>query len=234
MKTGMHIKYNIPILSYKIIGVKKVLVINSSARTVHSQSRKLTEAFTEHWKTVHINPVICFRELGNTHVPHVNENWIAAAFKPEAARSEEEVAALKTSDAYISELREADIIVLGSPMYNWSIPSALKAYIDQILRVNETFKVDPAEVQNPYIGLLENKTVILLLSRGEQGYEKGGYNEHLDFQSSYLKAVFHVMGISDIHVIAVGRKWLDAEEFRKSMDKSQQNIRALIEQELSR
>lgn len=212
--------------------MKKVLVINSSARTRVSLSRKLTEVFVGHWTSIHTNPVIRFRELGNTDVPHVNENWIAAAFKPEAARSDDEIEALKISDAYISELREADVIVVGSPMYNWSIPSTLKAYLDQVLRVNETFKVDPTEVQNPYVGLLKNKTVFLLLSRGEQGYEKGGYNEHMDFQSTYLKTVFAIMGIRRVHVIAISGKSSDAEKLKQSIDTAHQSIRDLVEMEL--
>jgi len=212
--------------------MKKVLVINSSARTLTSLSRKLTEVFVDHWRSTYAEPVIRFRELGNTEVPHVDENWIAAAFKPEAKRSEEDREALKTSDAYISELREADVIVLGSPMYNWSIPSALKAYIDQVLRVNETFTIDPAHVQNPYVGLLKNKTLLLLLSRGEQGYEKGGYNEHMDFQSTYLKTVFNIIGIRNIRVIAISGKPFDSEKVKNSIDTAHQTIRGLIEMEL--
>ncbi|WP_295721553.1 NAD(P)H-dependent oxidoreductase [Mucilaginibacter sp.] len=213
--------------------MKKVLVINSSARALRSHSRKLTEVFIDHWKTIHTDPIINFRELGSTDVPHINENWIAAAFKPAAARSEEEIEALKTSDTYISELREADVIVLASPMYNWSIPSALKAYIDQVLRVNETWKFNPANMQNPYIGLLENKTLFLLLSRGAQGYEKGEYNEHMNFQSNYLKTVFNIIGISNIHVIAINGESFAPEDFKKSIDTSHQNIKDLIEMELA-
>nr|WP_294875326.1 NAD(P)H-dependent oxidoreductase [uncultured Pedobacter sp.] len=206
--------------------MKRVLVINSSARSLSSRSRKLTEIFVDHWKNIHVNPKISFRELGNAEVPHVTENWIAAAFKPEEARSEEDRAALKISDSYISELREADVIIIGVPMYNWSVPSALKAYIDQILRVNETFKVNPANVQHPYAGMLENKTLFLLLSRGDEGYEKGEYNEHMDFQSPYLKTVFNIIGISNIHVIAINGRSSDA------IDASHQNLRMLIEQEV--
>lgn len=213
--------------------MKKVLVINSSARSLNSQSRKLTEVFIDHWKSIHTNPVISFRELGNTDVPHINEGWITAAFKREATRSEEEIKVLETSNTYISELREADVIVLGSPMYNWSIPSALKAYIDQILRVNETFKVDRTNMQHPYIGMLENKTLFLLLSRGEQGYEKGEYNEHMNFQSTYLKTVFNIIGISNIHVIAISGASLDGEKFKRSVAASHQNIRDLMERELA-
>jgi len=114
-------------------------------------------------------------------------------------------------------------------MYNWSIPSTLKAYIDQILRVNETFRINPGNVQNPYMGMLKNKTLVLLLSRGDQGYEKGEYNEHMDFQSTYLKTVFSIIGVSDIHIIATSGKSSGAEEFKKSTDTSHQKIRDLIE-----
>ncbi|WP_206106663.1 NAD(P)H-dependent oxidoreductase [Ilyomonas limi] len=117
-------------------------------------------------------------------------------------------------------------------MYNWSIPSTLKAYIDQILRVNETFKPDRANIQHPYVGLLEDKVLFLLLSRGSQGYEKGEYNERINFQSTYLKMVFNVIGISNIHVISVNGTSLDPENLKISMDTAQQNIRALIDTEL--
>lgn len=212
--------------------MKKVLVINSSARSLNSQSRKLTEIFVSHWESIHSNPVIKFRELGNADVPHISQNWIAAAFKPKNTRSEEEKEALKTSDMYISELREADIIVIGSPMYNWSIPSSLKAYIDQVLRVNETWKINPDDKQNPYMGLLENKTLFLFLTRGAQGYEKGEYNEHMNFQSNYLKTVFNIIGITNIHVVAVNGAAFDGEKFRESIEASHQNISELIEMEL--
>lgn len=212
--------------------MKKVLVVNSSARTLRSQSRKLTEVFVDHWESTHADSVISFRELGNVDVPHVNENWIAAAFKSETNRSEEEIEALKTSDVYISELKEADVIVLGSPMYNWSIPSSLKAYIDQVLRVNETWKLNPDDTLNPYIGLLENKILILLLSRGAQGYEKGGYNEHLNFQSNYLKTVFNIMGISNIHIVTINGTSSDVEGYSASINEAHENLIDLMKMEL--
>lgn len=206
--------------------MKRVLVINSSANALSSRSRKLTELFVGHWKNMYVNPMISFRELGNEEVPHVTENWIEAAFKAEADRSQEDIAALKISDMYISELKEADVIVIGAPMYNWSVPSVLKAYIDQILRVNETFKIDRDNIHRRYAGMLENKTLFLLLSRGDEGYEKGAYNEYMDFQTPYLKTVFNVMGIRNIHALAVNGKSAVADEV------SGLNLRLLIEQEL--
>ncbi|MDB4921581.1 NAD(P)H-dependent oxidoreductase [Mucilaginibacter sp.] len=212
--------------------MKKVLVINASARGQRSQSRKLTEIFTEHWKGKRTETEITNRQLGSADVPHVNENWIAAAFKPETTRTEDERKALETSDTYIAELHQADIIVLGTPMYNWSIPSALKAYIDQVVRVNETFRIDATNIQYPYIGLLENKTLFLLLSRGDQGYEKGGYNEHMNFQDPYLKTVFNIMGIHHIHVIAINGISYGPEKAQKSIELSHQELKDLIDLEL--
>ena len=208
--------------------MKKVLIINSSARSLHSQSRKLTEVFTENWKSIHHNPVINFRELGNADVPHINENWIAAAFKPEAARSAQEIEALKISDVYIAELKQADVIVIGSPMYNWSVPSSLKAYIDQILRINETWKLNPANQQNPYIGLLQDKTLLLLLSSGNGGYEQGAYNAHMNFQSTYLKTVFKVTGIDNIQVVSIEGASFDPVQYKLSVEQAHQKVKELV------
>lgn len=212
--------------------MKKVLVINASARTAKSQSRKLAEAFVDHWKSIHANPEIRYRELGAEDVPHINENWIAAAFKPETERSEAEKEALKVSDVYIAELLEADVIVVASPMYNWSVPSALKAYIDQVVRVNKTFEFNKADMNNPYIGLLKDKTVFLLLSRGAPGYEKGDHNEHLNFQSTYLETVFNIIGVGNIHVISVNGVNYAPEKLRTTVDTSHQELKNLIDLEL--
>ncbi len=196
---------------------------------LRSQSRKLTAVFVEHWKSIHGDAAIQFRDLGNLHVPHIDEQWIAAAFKPVAARSDEEIESLRISDSYIAELREADVIVLGAPMYNWSIPSTLKAYIDQVLRVNETWRINPANPLNPYVGLLQNKTLVLLLSRGAKGYEKGGYNEHMNFQSTYLKTVFAIIGISNVHVIVVDGESSDRDRLKDVIAQSHERVRGLIE-----
>jgi FMN-dependent NADH-azoreductase len=213
--------------------MKKVLVINASARILHSQSRTLTELFMDQWKTVHRDPIVRVRELGNTVVPHITDAWIAANLKPVASRTAEELDALRISDTYIRELRDADIVVLGTPMYNWSIPSALKAYIDQVLRLNETFRIDPGNARQPYVGLLENKTLVLLVARGIQGYEIGQENEHLNFQTTYLKTVFNMVGIHDIHLVAIDGTSLDKERLKQSVEIAHRDILDLIEHELN-
>lgn len=209
--------------------MKKLLVINSSARVLRSHSREMTEVFVEHWKNRYPGSTVRFRELGNTDVPHITEKWISAAFKPQASRSEEDLRILEISDSFVSELREASVIVIGSPMYNWSIPSPLKAYIDQVMRVNETFRPNRADKQNPYTGLLDNKTLLLLLSRGSAGYGPGEENHHMNFQDSYLKTVFNIMGIRDIHSIAIDGASTPCDELIGSVEHSKKEIRTFID-----
>lgn len=209
--------------------MKKLLVINASARKAQSHSRTLTEVFINRWKEQHAGAVINTRELGNTNVPHITEAWITANVKPFAERTAVDRDILGASDAYINELRQADIIVLGTPMYNWSVPSTLKAYIDQIMRLNETFTINPADPVKPYTGLLQNKTLVLLVARGSQGYETGELNAQLNFQTTYLRTVFTMMGIDDIRVVAVNGTSLNRDVLKQTIDLAHQQVQSVIE-----
>lgn len=180
----------------------KVLVINASARTERSLSRQLTEIFTANWIEKYPNDSIAYRDIGQQDIPHVTEKWIASAFKPAEFRGDEDEQVLKISNELIAELKDADVVVLGTPMYNWSVPSVLKAYIDQILRVNETVLVNKMTPENPYTGLLSDKRAYLLMVRGNAGYDPGEFYEHMDFQTNYLKTVFSIIGIKDVELVS--------------------------------
>jgi FMN-dependent NADH-azoreductase len=212
--------------------MKKVLVVNASARLAGSKSRMLTNVFIEEWKSIYEDPIITFRDLADGEVTFINESWIAAAAKPKQNRTLEEMAALAASDQYIAELKEADIIVLGSPMYNWSIPGVLKAYIDQVVRINETWKINRDDPANPYKGLLVNKALLLLLSRGGRGYEPGEAHAHMNFQSTYLKTVFNILGINDIHMIAINGESQDPENLKAAITGAIQSLKDVINREL--
>ncbi|MDN3551730.1 FMN-dependent NADH-azoreductase [Mucilaginibacter aquaedulcis] len=196
--------------------MKNLLIINASPRGERSTSRNLTNLFGTKWIESNPDYTIQHREVGQEAIPHVSELWIAGAFKPAELRTEEEVNALKISDQLIAELKAADVIVLGTPMYNWSIPSALKAYLDQVIRANETIAISNADPKNPYTGLLKNKKVYLLLTRGNAGYEKGEFYAHMNFQTDYLKTVFNIMGITDIQEVALNGSAFDQELFEQS------------------
>jgi FMN-dependent NADH-azoreductase len=210
--------------------VKKLLVINASARKANSHSRTLTEVFIQEWSSLYKDAPIQRRELGNTNVPHVTNEWVSANFTPPAGRTEKDRQVLSASDAYIAELREADVIVLGTPMYNWSIPSTLKAYIDQIMRLNETFKINPGDPDKPYTGLMQNKKGVLLVARGFQEYETGERNAHLNFQTNYLKTIFNMVGIEEIYIVAVNGTSLNKEALKDNIEQAHRQVRSVIEE----
>ncbi len=199
--------------------MSKVLIINASARNERSISRFMTNVFVEGWEEIYPNDSFAYREVGQENIPHVTEKWIAGAFKPSELRTAEDIEALKLSDQLIVELKDADVIVVGTPMYNWSVPSALKAYIDQVLRVNETVLISKDNPQNPYKGLLKDKQVYLLMVRGNHGYEPGEFYEHMDFQTNYLKTVFRIMGIEDIEHVALNGAELGEEPLSFAKEK---------------
>ena len=188
--------------------MKNLLIINASVRSERSHSRKLTQSFIENWKSKHPDDIYNFREVGTEVIPAINESWILGAFTLPENRNEENQKGVKLSDELIKELKANDIYVIGAPMYNWSIPSGLKAYIDQIMRINETWRFRSGVPDGDYVGLLKNKTVYILSSRGDTGYGINEKNEHMNFQTTYLKFIFEIMGVKNIYTYS-----LDNEEF---------------------
>ena len=172
----------------------RLLHLDSSPRGERSHSRQLTRAFVEELTALHPDTTVVYRDLGHNPPPHVTEPWIAAAYSDPSGHAAEEKAAIAVSDELVDELLAADIIVLGAPMYNFSIPSTLKAYIDQIVRVGRTFTPD-------YQGLATGKKLFLLTARGAGGYSPGQPMEGMNFQDTYLKAIFGMIGITDISVV---------------------------------
>ncbi|MDQ0780704.1 FMN-dependent NADH-azoreductase [Chryseobacterium sp. W4I1] len=194
----------------------KLLIINASVRNTKSYSRKLTSLFVENWKKKHPLDVFTYRETGIDIIPNIDEHWIASAFIKPSQRTEENQKALKLSNELIQELKENDIYVIGTPMYNWSIPGGLKAYIDQVMRINETWKFRSGVPDGDYVGLLEYKKVFILSSRGDTGYGENEKNGHMNFQTTYLKHIFGIMGVKDISVFSLDNEEFGGEIFENS------------------
>lgn len=181
--------------------MQNVLIINASNNTSTSVSRNLTDVFVDNLQKAGLDTNIVYRDLAKDIIPHISEEWINADRKPVLDRSENDREILLRSDNYIKELKAADTIVLASPMYNWGVPSHLKAYLDHVLRYNETFGVATDEEGTRYKGLLINKKLVLILARGSSGYGKGERNELMDSQLGYIKLIFGVMGLENISEI---------------------------------
>ncbi|MGG6232058.1 FMN-dependent NADH-azoreductase [Tenacibaculum sp. SDUM215027] len=204
--------------------MNKVLIINASVRNEKSHSRQLTQLFVKNWQKKHPNDTFSYRDVGLKEIPPINEKWIASAFIKPEDRTAENQSGVNLSDKLIKEFKEHDVYVIGTPMYNWSIPSGLKAYIDQLMRINETWKFRSGTPDGDYVGLLKNKKMFILSSRGDTGYGKNEKNEHMNFQTTYLKFVFEVMGIQDITIISLDNEEFGGAIFESSKKKIYQEI----------
>jgi len=174
-----------------------LLKIDSSPMGEHSISRKLTTHFAASWRKAHPGGAVVSRDLTTTNLPVVNGFWVGAAYTPEDARGLEQRETLAVSDALIAELKLADEYVFGVPMHNFSIPSTLKLWIDQVARAGKTFSFG---ADGPK-GLLTGKKATLLVASGGV-YEHGSAMASLNFVTPYLRAVFGFLGVTDVTIIA--------------------------------
>jgi FMN-dependent NADH-azoreductase len=134
------------------------------------------------------------RDLATTMFPHITDDRGATHLEPSQLTPAQQNH-LSTSDRLIGELQAADIIAIGAPMYNFAIPSSLKAWIDQV-RMGKTFGYGPSGAR----GLLGNKKVIVVTARGG-AYEKGSPAEKFDFQEPHLRHIFGFIGLTDVTFI---------------------------------
>jgi FMN-dependent NADH-azoreductase len=196
-----------------------ILPLDSSPRGNRSISRTLTKEFINEWKQIYPGDRVTYRDVGSCPVPPIDESWIAASFSPPDQLTPELTAALNISDELIDELLAAELSVFGIPMYNYSVPANFKAYIDQIVRVRRTFVVS----SNGYEGLLKNKKMLVITTRGGS-YSAGA----LDFQEPYLRAVFELIGITDITFIHAENLSAGAEAHQQSLATARVAIQQFI------
>ncbi len=174
-----------------------LLQIDSSPMGERSVSRKLTKKFADSWRKSQPGGKVIVRDLCTLELPVVNGSWVGAVYTPADARTPEQTKALALSDSLIADLQEADEYVVGVPMHNFSIPSSLKLWIDQISRVGKTFTYSAAGAK----GLLTGKKVTLLLASGGV-YETGSPMSSFDFVAPYLRTLFNFLGVNDVTIIA--------------------------------
>lgn len=205
--------------------MNKVLIINASVRQERSHSRKLAQVFMDNWQSKYPEDTFIFREVGLDRIPPIDEAWIASAFRKPQERTEAEKQALRLSDSLLSELKDSDIYVIATPMYNWSIPSGLKSYIDQIMRINETWKFKSGIPDGNYVGLLNGKRLFILSSRGDTGYMEGEKNEKMNFQTTYLKFIFNMLAVQDVSIYSLDNEEFGGEIFERSKAEVDQLIR---------
>ncbi len=173
----------------------KLLRIDSSARR-NSVSRQLTQKFVDAWKNENPTGEIIERDLAITTLPLITDEWTLAAYSDPAKLTPAQIQVLSASDALIDEVVTADTIVIGAPMYNFTIASPLKAWIDQVVRVGRTVLWGPNGPQ----GILEGKKVVVLTSRGGS-FRPGTPTAQYDHQEPYLRHILAFIGLTDVTFI---------------------------------
>lgn len=171
-----------------------LLRIDSSARA-SSESRRLTARFVQYWKSENPAGSITERDLATTALPHITDHWSATYADP-AKLTPEQRQYLSISDELIEELRAADTVIIGAPMYNHMISWELKAWIDQVVRMGKTFVYDTSGPK----GLLHGKKAVVITARGGS-YPAGTPRAAVDFQEPYLRHILTTLGFSDVTFI---------------------------------
>lgn len=214
-----------------------LLHIDTSARGgrsdlhVHgSHTRRLSARFVARWRAARTADPVLYRDIGQAPPAPVDGAWVHAAFTPEPARAAWMRARLHESDQLVDELKGADLIVAGVPMYNFGVPAGFKAYIDNIVRVGRTFGFDRARKGEPYWPLLTDRprTLVLLGSRGDYGY--GDRIAAMNHVEPAVRTAFGYIGISDVRPVAVEYDEFGGERLAASLHQAESAVDTLVDQ----
>jgi FMN-dependent NADH-azoreductase len=195
-----------------------LLQINASIFSNHGQSTRLADEFVAAWRASNPDAKVIVRNLAEETVPHLDAERFGAFLAKPGERSVEQQAVVEYSDALIDELKRADVLVLGLPMYNFGVPSTLKAYIDHIARAGATFKY----TEKGPVGLLTGKKAYVFATRG--GLYAG---TPLDTQTAYVRDMLRFLGIDDVEFIYAEGLAIGAERKAAALSQAQRAIERL-------
>ena len=174
----------------------KLLVVETSPRGDSSISRHMTRRFVADWRAANPSGEVVDRDLMETHLPFVTAPWLQAYFTPTERHSPEMKEALRLSDELVGEILAADHILIATPVYNYNVPAALKAWVDHIVRKGMTLGFDGA-------GLVTGRKATVLLASGGV-YTEGSPIRDRDLATQYLRLILKVIGITDVTIVAGG------------------------------
>ena len=205
-----------------------ILQINSSSKSVDnepgSNSTRLASELVARLRAANPGATLIERNLGKTPHPHLDESALRALFTPAEYRTPEQSARVAMDDALIAEVLAADVIVLGVPMYNFGVPSVLKAWLDAICRAGVTFRYSD---KGP-VGLVHGKTVYVVTTRG-------GMHHGLptDLVAPYLQVTLGFLGMTDVHFIYAEGLAMGPEAEARALANSKAQISDLVKARLA-
>lgn len=203
----------------------QILNVQSSPNLQFSASRSTAAAYLERYAEMQPDTVVAELDLVLNPPPHLSTDHLGAFFAAPEHHSPANAAALDASERYLEQFLASDIVVVGTPMHNLGIPSVLKSWIDNILRVGRTFRYGE---QGEVVGLVtEPKKIVIVLSSG--GIYSQGPLAPMDHASTYLTAVFGFMGITDVSVVRAEGMNMGAEMANRGLAKATQAARSLAD-----
>lgn len=205
--------------------MSQVLVLNSSLSGEASVSRLLVAETLAQIVARDPTATVVTRDLAQTEIPHLSPLTVAGVRAKAVTAAE--TRARDLSDQLIAELRAADTIVIGAPMYNFSIPSTLRTWFDHVLRAGETFSYSEAGPK----GLLEGKRVIVVESRG--GLYSEGPGQAIDFQEPYLRQLLGFIGLTDVTFVQAEKIGYGPEARDAAIDGARARLAEIIGGDLS-
>ncbi|WP_295904070.1 NAD(P)H-dependent oxidoreductase [uncultured Vibrio sp.] len=215
--------------------MRTILALDTSARRTDNEiegynsiSKTLSATFLDKWVAQNSEDSIIHRDLGLAPPEFITQDWIAAVFTPEEKQSKEQKDLLSLSDTLIEELNQADIIVISSPMYNYGMPAALKAWFDQVVRINKTFTFDLNRGDFPIEPIMEGKTLILISSSGEFGFEIGGIRESMNHLGPHVKTISKYLGVNTFYEIKSEYQEFADERHQQSLSNAYREIDSLV------
>ena len=196
-----------------------------------SLSRRLTQRFVTAWQTRQPEATLTHRDVGGTPPSFIDQRWIEAAFSPAERQQPWMAETLAESDQLIDELIAADILVIGAPLYNFGMPAALKAWVDQVVRMGRTVDYDATRPDDPFTPRLADRPrhAVILSSRGGAGFGPGGELAHLNHLEPGLSTALEFIGITRIHRIAIEHQEEGGERLAASVREAEQQVDALVE-----
>ncbi len=197
-----------------------------------SHSRNLSHRFVSQWRAFRAQDSIVYRDIGQNPPPYLNHDWIASAFTPPERQEPWMKDALAESDQLVDELIAADVLVIGTPFYNFGMPAPLKAWIDQIVRLARTVGIDETKLPEPYVPLLADRPrhAVILTARGGIGFGPGGEMAHMNHLEPNLITALNFIGITRIHQIAIEGQETGGEVLAASVEQALHQVDVLVAQ----
>ncbi|WP_421705158.1 FMN-dependent NADH-azoreductase [Alloalcanivorax xenomutans] len=197
-----------------------------------SHTRRLTDHFVTQWRRLRPGDAVMRRDIGSRPPALTTVEWIQAAFTAPDRHQPWMKEVLAESDALVQEVLDADILVLGVPMYNFSYPAAFKAWIDNIVRAGRTVDFDPSNPEDPFTPLLADRPrhAVILSSRGGFGMNPGGPLAHVNHLEASIRTALEFIGIERFHEIAIEHQEEGGERLEASIADALSRVDALVDE----